>query len=213
MCFQVVHTIFKESGPSTIFVIDYTKRVDLLPPPSERWSKNFYDMIVTINLRSEQSRMAKYLPAGTFCTIKDLRVQPSEHDKRKICGLLTGNGKAISKLNPKHSEDERFLELRMYAFYVFYCGSSLNDHINHRREDMWENSQPVPISRLVDAERDLGVFNIRARVVKLYPAPVEHCVGRYCKKCHNRSVVSPSTALLLHKYRRTLIGSPTLEAV
>lgn len=115
---QVLRSIFDQNGRSTLYVTDYTARDDLVPPPSELWTKNYDRMIVKIDLRDGQSNRAKFLAAGVFCQIKNLRLRRSHANEGSavgLAGLLAGHDQLIAKLNAQFAKDEDFLELLRYV--------------------------------------------------------------------------------------------------
>lgn len=174
-------------------------------------------MIVKIDLRDGQSNHAKYLPAGTFCLIKNLKLRKSHVNDRKttgLAGLLAGNDRLIYKFNEKHAKDDESLELLRYVLILFVLHLCLSVPFpSGRRKEEWSESletnnirrasataQPQTktgsskridagtIKKLKNIEKSPALFTVRARVVKIAPSPVEHCVWKFCNGCHKQSV-------------------------
>ena len=86
---------------------------------NEPWAEGLNGYIVKIFLDGEQQRMAESITAGSFYSIRKLRLADSTVEDC-ICGHLGGTEKLITKANPNRIDNEHFNGLLRQVSHTFY---------------------------------------------------------------------------------------------
>ncbi|TFY82565.1 hypothetical protein EWM64_g1453 [Hericium alpestre] len=181
---EVLHSKYDQGGMSEIYVTDYTARDDLKSPPVEDWSRELAGRILKVELRDGHNEMAKQMPAGSFFTINNLKLQTKGGHPRLI-GHLGGHDRLLDKLNP-NSDNERLVALlkrkAQWKRGIDGAGSAQN----HRRASTasagGSRKGYSSIRQIEASEKCPGRFRLRARVFDFAPA-LKECSKPVCTKC------------------------------
>jgi hypothetical protein len=155
------------------------------------WSRGLEGRIVTLELQGQQSKMADSMKAGSFFTVKHMRLVERVAGIQRVVGRIGGPDRLIHKLNENHPNEEleKLLECVVSVILV-RVPSSLTVSYNRRR-NQWKgktrnarrNEGFTTIARVLKSDKLLDKFRVRARVVGTYPLRLEDCVVRSCKSC------------------------------
>lgn len=104
--FQLLHTTKDSRDETYIEVTDYTTHPKLSSYRYEKeWSRDLEGLIISILLRDVQARHVENLRAGTFLTIRNLRLRDSKISDR-FQGELGGREILIYRLDNKNPNDD-----------------------------------------------------------------------------------------------------------
>ncbi|KAF8798203.1 hypothetical protein BYT27DRAFT_7123725 [Phlegmacium glaucopus] len=182
---ELVHAAYSTSD---IYVTDYTSHPSLgIIATDEPWSKGLDNCLARIRLSDEQRHVAESAVAGSFYSVKKLRLKysPTEGCFR---GFLGGTERLIQVLNPNRTD---------------------NEHLNGllRRREAWQQKaiqlQQAPSAlptgppliapprqsyiRIKDiSSEDTGIqkYSVFARAVDFYPLKLEDAFYQLCKRCN-----------------------------
>jgi len=94
-----------------MYISDYTFNVDIPPaPPSAKLPRNLAGYAVQVTLADTQVELAKNFEAGTFCSIRSLRLKKSLSGQG-YRGHLGGDQRLIHRMRSQDTSDANLKEL------------------------------------------------------------------------------------------------------
>ena len=88
---------------------------------NEPWAQGLNGYIVKIFLEGEQRQMAESITAGSFYSIRKLRLSNSTVEAC-VCGHLGGGERLIAKANPNKTDNEHLNGLLRQVSYILSHG-------------------------------------------------------------------------------------------
>ncbi|TFY82973.1 hypothetical protein EWM64_g1044, partial [Hericium alpestre] len=181
---QVLHSKYEQGGMSEIYVTDYTARDDLTSPPVEDWSRELAGRIFKVELRDGHNEMAKQMPAGSFFTIKNLKLQ-TKGDHPKLIGHLGGHDRLLDKLNSNSDSEKLAALLKRKAQWkrgIDGAGSAQSHPRASTASAGGSRKGYSSICQIEANEKCPGRFRLRARIFDFAPA-LKECSKAICTKC------------------------------
>ncbi|KAF5381117.1 hypothetical protein D9615_004129 [Tricholomella constricta] len=182
---EVLHAVYDGDGTSCIYVTDYTSRDELATTNAHgSWGDGLQGRILRIALFNNQAEMTKSVQAGSFYTIKKLRMKKST-TALQFQGQLGGMERLIFLLNPR-SDDDKLNDLKQRKEEWKY--SRETPKAITKVQSPQSGSEPALRGKTIaELEADLKCPNksrITARIVDFRPWNLRDAVVIHCTKCN-----------------------------
>ncbi len=174
-----------------MYITDYTERSDLASPPTELWRHELHGRIVTLELQGPQSKMADKVETGAFFNVKHMRLIERAMGVGRVVGRIGGPDRLIHRLNANNPNEE-LEQLFRYVRSILCCSPASLTFSHYRRKKEWEDEKSaaakrteshITIARVLQSNKPVDKFQVRARVVGTFPLQLKDCVVRCCKGC------------------------------
>ncbi|RDB21408.1 hypothetical protein Hypma_011802 [Hypsizygus marmoreus] len=179
---EVLHSIYDGNGTSCLYVTDYTSRKELLSlTESGSWSAGHEGQILKISLWDSQVEKAKFVVAGSFYTIKKLRLKTSTTG-RHFQGRLGGMESLVLLRRTDNNDDEMLQALKKRkdewkATFAVQTKAETPDRPVVRRR------HGKTISEVKASEKCPNKFRIFAAVADFRPRDLRDAVIIHCTNC------------------------------